>query len=79
MSVLIICGESSADFYGANLAQTLSSHTQTPIYSIGGQQLSRYTTQLMAIDTTNHSIGMNNSTYWVLNPLKKKLSIQLPL
>ena len=78
MNVLIICGESSADFYGAQLAKALSRRDNVTLYSIGGQKLSTCTTQLMAIDTTSHSVGVNNSSYWLKNPIKKKLAYHLP-
>ncbi len=54
MNILIICGETSANIYGAHLAKTLvnSGHT---VYSFGDAIIGAESKQLLSIDSTYHS------------------------
>ena len=76
--VLIICGESSADYYGAQLATTLSRHSTQAIFSVGGPQLAQHSTQLLAIDTSAHCVGVHDSKRLALNSIKSSLKRRLP-
>lgn len=56
MNLLIICGETSANAYGFKLAQAMSSRGHL-VYSFGDAKLSDVSTQLLAIDSTQHQVG----------------------
>ena len=76
MNILIICGETSANFYGAKLAIALKDAHHTP-YSFGDHVLAKESIQLLSLDTSLYSV--NGS--WSLTPafLKSiKLILQKP-
>ncbi len=56
MNILIICGETSANIYGSELAKHLKSATHE-VYSFGDHHLAKTTTQLLKIDASYHSVG----------------------
>ena len=73
---LLICGESSGDAYGAQLATALSTQTNATLYSIGGPQLSTVTHQLFRMNTSAHSVSFDGFGYRRTN--KRLLSQQIP-
>jgi lipid-A-disaccharide synthase len=61
MNLLIICGESSSDAYGAKLAESLRDIAPSDgmaLYSMGSHALAKVTTQLVSVDTTQHSVSL---------------------
>jgi lipid-A-disaccharide synthase len=71
MNILIICGESSSNSYGTALAETLQAQGHR-VFSFGNNQLETVSEQLMAIDTTKHSVsfGQWRKKHQLINRMK---------
>jgi lipid-A-disaccharide synthase len=59
MNVLIICGESSSNQYGADLSRALTKAGHH-VYSYGSQDLAKVSTQLYFIDPLSHTVTYGN-------------------
>lgn len=59
MNILLICGEVSANQYGSKLADALNQHGHH-IYSFGDESLASHTTQLLSIDSIQHSVNFGS-------------------
>ena len=59
MNILIICGETSANQYGAHLAQALNALGHKA-YSFGDSHLALHTIQLLPINPVEHSVNIGS-------------------
>lgn len=73
---LIICGESSADHYGADLAIALKNRPNTTVFSIGGPKLMGVTQQLLAMDISTHSVDYDHWNHQ--RHIRKQLNHSIP-
>ena len=62
MNILLVCGETSSNNYGIELAITLKKANHN-VYSIGDRYLATKTTQVYKIDSANHSVNIGQWMY----------------